>query len=66
MDAQAQMKAVDNIVTGIIKDLVQLTKIGILSVEDSVKIIRILNDSQADWMEKSFNHSEIVKFVDNE
>lgn len=45
MDAQAQMKAVDNIVIGIIKDFVQLAKIGILSVEDSVKIIRILSDS---------------------
>lgn len=63
MSAQEQMEIVNEIARDISEKLGMLTKYGVLSVEDSMKIIIDLNDKHYKWMERKFTPSEIYNFV---
>ena len=63
MTAKEQMKFVDETTCGISTRLGALSREGVLSVEDSMKIIMFINDKQTKWIEGKFTSSEIYDFV---
>lgn len=63
--AMKEMKIVHDITNVIIDNLRELTKRNAISVEDSVKIINIISDSQYEWMMSNFNPSLVENFVNS-
>ena len=62
-DAKQKMKIVDDLTNDISEKLGRLTGKGVLSVNDSFKIMMIMNDSQYEWMEKNFTEDEIIALI---
>lgn len=62
MDAKTRIKMVDDLTNDISEKLGQLTRQGVISLNDSMKIIKIMTDKQCEWMENNFTPSEINEF----
>ena len=63
MNAKEQMKFVDEIACDISEKLGVLTRQGVLSFEDSMKIMTTIHDKQMKWMTSKFTSTEIYDFV---
>lgn len=58
-----EMTTVDNITNTIAERLGNLTHYAILTFEDSMKILKFINDKQYVWMENNFSAVEIYDFL---
>ena len=63
MNTQEQMQLVDETIGDICVKLGTLTRDGVLSHEDSMEIIRLLNGKHLRWMQSRFSYTEISKFL---
>jgi hypothetical protein len=65
MDSIEQMRMVDNIILDISENLGRLTRQGVLSFEDSMIIMKMMNDKQISWMKNRFDSVDINYFYSN-
>jgi hypothetical protein len=65
MDSIEHMKTVKNILLDISENLGRLTRQGVLSFEDSMIIMKMMNDRQISWMKNRFDSVDINYFYNN-
>ena len=59
------MEKVNNIICNIAVDLGRLTHKDVLSFDDAMDIMQLLNTRQYSWMQKNFSQSQIEEFTNN-
>lgn len=65
MDSIERMKTVNNILLDISENLGRLTRQGVLSFEDSMIIMKLMNDRQISWMKNTFDFDDVANFYSN-
>ena len=63
MDAKTKMRMVNDIAGDICENLGKLTRYGVLSYEESVEIIKKVNDKHYKWMQNNFTCNEVYEFA---
>ena len=59
------MHTVNDIICDIAENLGRLTHKDVLSFDDAMHIMQILNTRQYSWMQKNFSKSQIEEFTNN-
>ena len=63
MDSMEKMIKVNDCTNLISNTLGKLYSYGVITIEDSLKIIAEINAKQYEWMEKNFSFDDIAAFV---
>ena len=63
MDSMEKMIKVNDCTNLISNTLGKLYSYGVITIEDSSKIITEINEKQYEWMEKNFSFDDIATFV---
>ena len=59
------METVNKITCDIAENLGRLTRQDVLSFDDAMDIMQLLNTRQYSWMQKNFSQSQIEEFTNN-
>lgn len=63
MDAQIKMQIVEELFNEIATAVGALTREGVYTFEEGMKIIRTNSDKQTEWMQNNFSNIDIYQFM---
>lgn len=63
MDAQTKMQIVEELFNGIATTVGALTREGVYTFEEGMKIIKTNSDKQTEWMQNNFSDIDIYQFM---